>query len=298
MMRILLTGANGFLGTLISQALKKAGNHITDFPFDIRDQQAIRSFFSQQSSAFDLAIHLAAMSHVPECEKEPQLARDINVTGTMNFAAALLEHSPKSRLIFFSSAQIYDWQKIQMGEQASETFPTNPTNIYAETKMAAEEGLSRLYRQMPNQLAQLRLFNHTHCSQSPSFFLPSVYQQILKGQSSGHVQLSLGETSFYRDIGAVQDLLSAILLLAENPWKNSVYNICSGSAKKLSDLIEELSRALHVRTEVSKNPQFIRKSDPPWICGSFSRFQNDFGWSPKRAQTAPDLIAAFLDKIG
>lgn len=296
MKRILLTGADGFLGKLISQSLQHLGHTVIPSVFDIRDENGIQEFLRKQDS-FDLTIHLAAMSSVPDCEKNPTLANEINVQGALNVASRVVQHSPKSGFIFFSSAQIYDWSKVQGNEKATEDFPIHPGNVYAQSKFEAEKQLSKLFEQTSQNLVLLRLFNHTHATQSPNFFLPSVYHQILKGIDSGKVTLSLGETSLFRDIGAVQDLLTAIGHLVEKQTAHGAYNICSGTGKKLSDLIFELSKSLKVEVAIEKNPQFLRKNDPLWICGSYAKFERDFGWKPRHGENAQSLISAFLEKI-
>lgn len=299
MKKILITGAEGFLGQHLTRSLSKKFSVVTS-TFDITKVEQIRDFFQKQSQVFEAVLHLAAISSVPDCEKNKPLAFEVNVQGSLNLAEATKIHSPNARFLFFSSAQVYDWDN-QPELPRTEEFRTAPKNIYAETKIKAENELVESFTNSSNCLINLRLFNHVHKSQSRHFFLSSVYHQILDAKNKGlsKVTLTLGDTQLYRDIGALQDLLSAVERCLEHQQIKpvAVYNICSERTKKLNDLIMDLSKKLQVQVEISHDPKLFRQNDPLVMCGSMARFKKDFDWSQKYNASSEKLIEAFLGDL-
>src|ERR1041385_3251118 len=108
-----------------------------------------------------MVIHLAAISYVPTCERDPKQAFEVNLDGTIHLSRALVEFSPRSVLIFPSTAQVYDHlpvkpeiskhghpvepKKPPRFESLTEKSPIRPQNIYAETKWLAEKALEHFW---------------------------------------------------------------------------------------------------------------------------------------------------------
>ena len=299
MKKILITGAEGFLGQHLSQSLGNKFSVVAS-TFDITKKDQIQAFLQKQPSPFDAVLHLAAISNVPDCEKNKDLAFEVNVQGSLNLAEALKAHSPQARFLFFSSAQIYDWEN-QPELPRTEEFRTAPKNTYAVTKLKAEQELAAAFANSKNSLFNLRLFNHVHKSQSRHFFLSSVYHQILDAKNQGlkKVPLTLGDTQVFRDIGALQDLLSAVERCLEYRSNKpvAIYNICSERTKRLHDLILDLAKNLQVDVEISHDQKLFRQNDPKIMCGSMALFKKDFDWTQKYNQSSEKLIEAFLGDL-
>jgi nucleoside-diphosphate-sugar epimerase len=173
-----------------------------------------------------------------------------------------------------------------------ESFPINPVSYYAETKLEAEEALKK--EQSSIHLLILRLFNHTHKSQDPSFFLPSLYHQILKGMS----QIKTGNLDLERDFAAVQDLTSALNSIIQSKMTSSgIFNICSGIGKNLKVLAAELAKQLDKNVTWSVDENLIRKNEPHTIVGSSVKFQEQFNWQPKYSSNEHELIKNFLKEL-
>ena len=92
----------------------------------------------------------------------------------------------------------------------------------------------------------MRPFNHTHRSQSPAFFLPHLYHVMSQASSSEVLPISVGNLDLERDIGSIDDLISAFVAIVENSAASELYqvfNICSGRVKNLRKLAEVLLRS-------------------------------------------------------
>lgn len=291
-MKILLTGSDGFIGTQISRTLGKKSHTFHSFTGDIRNLDEVKSFVKNHPS--DLVIHLAGLAHTTICEKDPKAAHEVNVKGTENLLISLKEFSDPLPILFPSSAQIY--APTEQGRKIQENDPIEPQNVYAQTKWESEKLFQSTNILGKNHAVILRLFNHTHKSQSPDFFLPKIYQQLLKIKNSHEVDIVTGNIDLYRDIGAVQDLIAAFALIAEKSISHQgveTFNICSGTSKQLKSLIIGLAKRMDVQPKIKVDPTKIRKNDPEWICGSFEKVKKAFGWEPVY-QSESQLIEAFL----
>jgi nucleoside-diphosphate-sugar epimerase len=291
-MNILLTGADGFIGSKVCKSLTQRPHSLHTFTGDIRNLDQLKSFVTSNSKV-DVVIHLAGMAHPPICDKDPQAAHDVNVKGTENLIRCVKEVSKTIPIIFPSTAQVY--AQVSEGHKIDEQGKAYPKNIYAQTKWEAE----KVFQTSNLNAVILRIFNYTHKTQSPELFLPGIYQQLLKMKNSNEHGVTTGNVELYRDIGAVQDLVTAITMIAEkSPLQKGieVFNICSGTAKQLRSLILSLGKRLgiepNIRTDVAK----VRKNDPTWVCGSFQKAKNQFGWEPLY-QNESQLIDGFLKDL-
>jgi GDP-4-dehydro-6-deoxy-D-mannose reductase len=291
-MKILLTGSDGFIGGQLSRTLSNKGHTFHSFKGEIRNLDEVRTFVKNHPS--DLVIHLAGLAHTSICEKDPKLAHDVNVKGTENLLVTLKENPTSIPILFPSSAQIY--AATEHGKKIEETYPIEPQNVYAQTKWEAEKLFHSKETLGKNYAIILRLFNHTHKSQSPDFFLPRIYHELMKIKNRQAEELVTGNVELYRDIGAIQDLIAAFALLAEKSVSHQgveTFNICSGTSKQLKSLIMGLAKRLDIQPKIKTDPSKIRKNDPEWICGSFEKVNKHFGWQPQY-QTETQLIDAFL----
>ena len=301
-MRVLVTGAAGFIGSRLLPALQGEGIEVWGSSFDLLDYDAVQR--ELVSSPWDMLIHLAGVSHVPTAESNPKVAYEVNVTGTALLLEALRAHSPETHFVFASTAQVYaapEGGERQEGVIFDEARRVCPQNVYARTKRAAEVWIEDLSRTVGVSATVLRLFNHTHKSQSPDFFLPYLYAQLLTAKAERLKEIPIGNLDLYRDMGSVDDLVEALVRLvvlqktrkAREVPSFEVFNICSGTAKSLRRLAEQLALQMGVSVSFRVDPSRVRPGEPRSICGSSELFQEKTGWRP-RIQSEEDLIRAFL----
>jgi len=294
--RIFISGAQGFIGQHLTAALLEKGHQVDGPTFELESETSIRSVLGTQ--VYDVAIHLAGISHVADCEKDPVHARDINVEGSKRLFQALNKTSPLCHFIFASTAQVYQApqaHELDREIEFTEDRAIQPQNLYAQTKWEVEEFLQGESSHLAHPVTVLRFFNHTHKSQSPRFFLPHVYRQLMecRGQS-GTAKIPVGDLTLKRDLGSVRDLVQALMAVIEKRnWKFEIFNVCSGQAKELGVLAEELRKRLDVPAEFIKDPSRLRPGEPRVLKGSHAKLTKATGWEP-RVRGEADLIDDFL----
>lgn len=290
--RVFVTGGAGFVGSRLVAALRSGGDVATapDIgELDLLDFAGLRTALERAEP--DIVVHLAAISHVPTCAADPSLAIRVNLGGTSCVLAAMREVAPRAKLVFTSTAQVYaapDEQDVVIDEARA----ISPQNVYARTKWDAELLIADAAAREGLVATVLRLFNHTHKSQSPMFFLPHLYHSIVDGAR----KIPVGNLHIARDIGSVQDLTAALLASLDRGGAYEVFNVCSGVAKPLDGLANLLATRLGAVVELVTDPQRVRPGEPSVIVGSHDRFTRATGWVP-RAVTDTALLDAFLDEL-
>lgn len=303
--KVLVTGAAGFIGSRLVTGLQARGHEAAGAQFDLLDCPAAEAVLREKR--WDVVIHLAAISHVPTCEKDPGLAYRTNVGGTAVLLEAMRRAAHGARVIFSSTAQVYQAPAdFERGKAIlmDETRAILPQNTYARTKWQGELLLQDVAQREGLPVTVLRLFNHTHKSQSPDFFLPHLYHAILAqaqlpGLHEGTV--SVGNLELSRDIGSIQDLLDAFVTLVERPSPPpsgvETFNICSGTPKRLSKLAHGLAERLGGGKKINflTDPARVRPGEPETIQGSHERFSAATGWRPHCVDET-QLLDRFLEE--
>jgi GDP-4-dehydro-6-deoxy-D-mannose reductase len=293
--RILITGTQGFIGSRLLMLLRQLGHTCVATEFDLLDFASTDAALA--AGPWDAVLHLAAISHVPTCERDPAEAFRVNLAGTAVLLEAIRRRAPQAWVIFASTAQVYaapSGSEIHQRVVMDEDRRIAPQNVYARTKWEAELLIAEAARREGLAATVLRLFNHTHKTQSADFFLPHLYQSILAKTGKG--QVPVGNLEVWRDIGSLQDLLQAFAALlgrSRAPAGMEVFNVCSGSAKLLSKVARELARRMGAEIDFVTDPERVRPGEPDFIQGSHWRLTEATGWTPKCADEA-QLVEAFL----
>lgn len=296
---ILITGAQGFIGSNLKKHFVSQGEYVEGPDFDLFESEKWRALL--KGRPWDFVFHLAALSHVPTCEKDPKETFRVNQDGSELLATLLRECSPKTKLVFFSTAQVYrapSKEEISQELSFSEQREIAPQNIYAQSKWGAEKSLCRISEETGLETTIFRLFNHSHYTQSPQFFLPHLYCTLTEGKGESVVDVPVGNLDLWRDIGSLQDLLKALdrlmSLSCSKPFE--VFNLCSGHAKNLRVLAEVLAKELGVKARFHTDPSRVRENEAKYIRGDHQKFSEWSGWKPKSI-TEQDLVKAFCQKI-
>ncbi len=290
-MRALVTGASGFVGPYLVRRLREAGHDVVPaggphetnlelLPIDLADSQTL-------NAAFDLAqptvvFHLAAQSFVPRALEHPLETYDANVLGTARVLQALREWRERAgadaRFVLASSAEVYG--RRDTSAAIDESAPLNPANPYAGSKAAAEAIVMAEVQSFGIDAVIARAFNHIGPGQSDRFVVPSFAAQLARIADGAEPVLLVGNLEAKRDFLDVRDVVDAYIAMAERGEKGQVYNVSSGVATSIRDILAELIRIAHVPVEVREDPSRMRPADVPILYGNSEKLRRASGWTP------------------
>jgi GDP-4-dehydro-6-deoxy-D-mannose reductase len=296
----LVTGASGFAGGHLVERLLRSHDSVDAWahakvPAGVSDARARWHAVDVTDAAavehaLDVArprviYHCAGLPHVAESWSRSADALQVNAFGThvLLEAAARLGFDPL--VVVVSSALVYR----PAVEAMSEAHPLGPVDPYGVSKLAQEMAAERSH----TRTVIARPFNHAGPRQSPSFVTSSFARQIAAIEA-GRVEpvLRVGNLDARRDITDVRDTVRAYESLAVSGAANSPYNVCSGTAHRVGDLLERLLGMAKVRVTVQQDPARMRPSDNPVVLGDPARITRDTGWRPEWPieQTLRDLL--------
>lgn len=289
-MKVLVTGASGFVGSYMVGHLLEQGHEVlatsdaarsssaTEVSqLDITDPEACIDFISAHRP--DGIVNLAGQAGVPRSWDEPELTLRVNTVGTANLLMALRK-VPDTRVVFVGSGQQY--APASKGDGHTEDDPLAPTTPYAVSKIAAE-GLAWLYHErFGSQVICARPFNHTGPGQRGEFAVGAFCSQIVAIESGAKEKtMVVGNLSAERDFVDVRDVVRAYLLLLERGRPGQAYNVCSGRPVPVRSLLDILlsEAGLAGAVEIIEDPD-PRPGDVPVLFGDPSKIRQDVGWEP------------------
>jgi GDP-4-dehydro-6-deoxy-D-mannose reductase len=295
----LITGAAGFAGSHLVDRLLESRTEVHAltrsavparerpglrwWQADVLDREALQHVVAAVKPS--VVYHCAGLAHVHDAWKTPADALRVNVLGTHQLMRACLDAGLECRVMVTGSAQIYRPQQDALTEDAD----IAPTNPYGVSKLAQE--MTAAASGLPVLLA--RPFNHAGPRQSPAFATSAFAQQIARIEAgrAGPV-LRVGNLEARRDITDVRDTVAAYEALAERGTPNRPYNVCSGRAFSIREVLDILLSFARVRVSVEVDPARLRPSDNPVIVGSHARLTADTGWAPSIPieRTMSDLL--------
>lgn len=309
MQRILVTGANGFVGQILCKSLQEAGQHVialvgnsSSTPLcadqsvhcDIRDAEAVERAVIEAAPTH--VVHLAAITHIPTSFNEPLLTWQTNVMGSVNLLQALHRHAPDAFVLFVSSSEVYG-ASFKLGIPLTEDTLCQPMNPYAASKLAAEAAFQEYFRQGMAGVV-VRPFNHIGPGQSADFATASFARQIALIETHQQPpQLKVGNLQAARDFLDVRDVCTAYLKLLELPTRHKSYprcfNICSGQPRKIQTVLDALLGLTEQRIEIVEDPERMRPSDISSASGNTDAIRLVTDWRPAFAleETLHDLLS-------
>jgi GDP-4-dehydro-6-deoxy-D-mannose reductase len=209
-----------------------------------------------------------------------ELTFRINVIGTYNIFEAVRGRRWLKKALYTSSSDVYG--PVRPGDMPLKPDRAfNPVSPYAQAKVASEY-LARMYiEQYGLPLVISRSFNHTGPRQSPDFAIPAFCRKIVAAErSSGKKAVSVGNLSARRDISDVRDIVRGYRLLAENGKTGDIYQLCSGRAYRIGDLLNKLIGYTDISVKVRRDKGLYRKVEIPILRGSFHKAKKELGWKP------------------
>jgi nucleoside-diphosphate-sugar epimerase len=258
-MRILLTGASGFTGRHFQAQAIDRGHEVIDLSADLTDTSAVRQAV-EQAGAADALVHLAAISFVGHANEAAFYA--VNTVGTSNLlgvVAALPAAQRPRKLLVASSANVYGNSEYS---PLAETQPPAPVNHYAASKLAMEHLAMTFADRLP--IVVTRPFNYTGPGQEGSFLIPKLIDHFARRAPL----IELGNLHVEREFNDVRMVCEAYLRLLERGTPGQVYNVCTGQAYSLHQVLDMLRALTGHDLEVRVNPAFVRANEVHRLCGS------------------------------
>jgi GDP-4-dehydro-6-deoxy-D-mannose reductase len=304
---VLVTGATGFAGSHLVDYLLDRGEWVAGWAragaaggwpdprvawqeVDVLDRHAVATAIRELRPR--TIIHLAGLPHVGESWKQADRALAVNALGTHHLVDAVEQHAPDCRLVVSGSALVYRPSLDALREDS----PLGPADPYGLSKLAQEMRVTR------TRVAAVRTrpFNHAGPRQSEAFVTSSFAKQIAEIEAELRPPtLHVGNLDARRDITDVRDTVRAYAALGVSGTPGAVYNICSGTAHRVGDLLDQLLRLSNASIDVREDPARMRPSDNPIVLGDHSRLTADTGWRPSipLEHTLADLLAWWRSRI-
>lgn len=287
MSTILVTGASGFVGsTLFAMAARHelgAAHRFVALPHsaDLREPASVAA--ALQGTQYDAAIHLAAISFVPESIERPDDTYAINLHGTINLLEALKAQGFRGTFLYVSSGDVYGAVPPEALPVTEERLP-RPRNPYAAAKLAAEAYCCQAAATAAARIVIARPFNHIGAGQSERFFLPAMARQIREIKDGRQApRIEAGNIDVTRDFSDVRDVVQAYVRLLEAGRSGEVYNVCSGVERNVGAVLRRMLELVGIDAEIRLAEGKLRPNEQKRHCGSNRKLCDDTGWQPRIA---------------
>ena len=296
--KILVTGADGFIGSHLTEELVRQGYDVRAFVFynsfnswgwldhspadikgrfevfagDIRDPHGVK----EAMRGCGVVLHLAALIAIPYSYHSPDTYVDTNIKGTLNILQAARELGVE-KVIHTSTSEVYGTAQFV---PITEEHPLQGQSPYAATKIGADQLALSFYRSFGLPVAVIRPFNTYGPRQSARAVIPTIISQI----ASGKKEIQLGALSPTRDFNYVKDTVQGFIAIAESDQSiGEVINIGSNYEISIGDLVHTISRLMNADIEIKTDSQRLRpeKSEVERLWADNSKARRLLGWEPQ-----------------
>lgn len=322
-MRALITGGHGFVGRHLAQHLVSCGDNVAvtylssapsstadetaekialptaaqSIALDVTDRDAVFEVISLMQP--DAVYHLAALSFVPDGEKNPERIMQINTIGTMNLLDAIAANSADSKFLFVSSSEVYGHPRPG-SLPLRESSELRPTSMYGVSKASADAAVFKYSYSNGVNAIRVRPFSHLGPGQSDQFAISSFAKQVAAVKlGKQEPVIKVGNLEVKRDYSDVSDIVRGYREALLNGKNGEAYNLCYGESVEIGELLRSLISLADIDVEVVEDPARVRTVDIPEMVGSYEKSSRDFGWRPRveREAMLDSLLAFWLDAL-
>ena len=304
-MRVLVTGAAGFVGCHMINELTRHGHEplaldvafsgpllaepAACFTADIRDSTAVEAVF--RTSRPDACVHLSAIAFVPAGDDRPETMLSVNIAGTLALLDTLKRCAPECKTLVVSTAQIYAPHDNE--DPVAEDAPLAPANLYAISKAASDIAALGYARRFGLPLLTARPNNHTGPGQSSRFVIPALIRQA-KAIAAGRTPpvIHAGNLESQRIFADVRDVAAAYRLLIERGAPGEAYNVSAGDNRKLVDILDQICEMVGIDPSLETDQDKIRPTDRSPVLNT-EKIRARTGWTPRIPfdQTLRNMLA-------
>jgi GDP-4-dehydro-6-deoxy-D-mannose reductase len=317
MKKALITGITGFVGSHLAELLLSNGyevygtvrprsstenidhikNKVKLVEIDITDPHSVLKVVGDVKP--DCIFHLAAQTFVPSSWNAPTETLNVNIMGTLNILEAARKLDTDTRIQIAGSSEEYG--KVYKDEvPIRETNPLRPMSPYGVSKVAADKLAVQYNMSYGLKTVVTRAFNHTGPRRGEVFATSNFAKQIAmieKGKQEPVI--AHGNMEAQRDFSDVRDVVRAYEISLQKCKFGDVYNICSGKAITIKDMLNTLLGFSKVKITTKFDESRARPSDVEVLCGDCSKFREQTGWKPSIPfeKTMEDLLNYWRKRV-
>ncbi len=298
-MRVLVTGADGFVGAWLVPRLRAEGHtvmaamrpgatlparwsgdgEVAVVPLELGDPASVRS---AAATPVDAVMHLAAVASGADAQRDPGAAWTVNAVGTARLAEELATLQSRGRgaplLLIASTAEVYG---IGPATPRVESDPVRPVSTYAASKLAAEIAALEVHRRTGLRVIVARAFPHTGPGQDDRFVVPALARRLRLARRTGAPVIKVGNLDPVREFMHVSDVVDAYCRLLSRGKAGETYNVACGRGIALHELLDRLIAVVGYRAIPEADSELVRPADIPYLVGDGAKLAAATGWSPR-----------------
>lgn len=245
---------------------------------DLRDADALRRAIAEVRP--ELIFHLAGQASVATSWSDPYATLTINAGGAVHLFEALRAEGLAPRIILIGSGEQYGHVPPE-DNPIAEACPQQPVNPYAVSKAAQDLYGYQYFVSYGLPIIRVRAFNHFGPAQSDTFVIASFAHQIARIEAGkAPPELHVGNLTPRRDFLPVEDVIHAYRALADRGHPGDVYNVGSGEARSIEQVLNTLLALARRPIAVLPDPARFRPADAPVLVADISHIREHTGWSP------------------
>ena len=311
-MRVLVTGADGFVGRHLVERLLRtgdevaaacrpggpavewsaAGSKVKVLPLELSESASVEQAIAWMPEA---VVHLAAVASTREARNDPGAAWVVNAAGTARLVAAAADVRESGKcdplLLIVSTGEVYG---SGPAVPRVETDPLLPQSPYAASKVGAETAALEEWRRTGLRVVIARPFPHTGPGQSTQYAVPAFAERLRAARLSGATTVPTGNLEPVRDLLDVRDVVEAYRLLLTHGVPGEAYNVGRGAGVSVGEIFRLLDEIIGSGATPCPDPSLVRSADIPYLVGDSTKLRRATGWAPaiELQQTLRELVDA------
>lgn len=318
-MRALITGITGFAGSHLAEFI--LSNHpdvevygimrwrsrtenieaiekrVQLVECDLRDATSVKTLLGRVRP--DKIFHLAAQSYVPASWNAPGESLTTNIIGQLNIFEAVRELKIEPWIQIACSSEEYGLVK-EDELPIKETNPLRPLSPYAVSKVGQDYLGYQYHMSFGLKVVRTRGFNHDGPRRGDVFVSSNFAKQLVEVEKGKRpAVIHVGNLEARRDFSDVRDIVRGYWLSLERCEAGEVYNLCSGKAYSIQEVLDRLIELSGVKVKIEQDPARLRPSDVPVLIGDCTKFREVTGWKPEIPydKTLADMLDYWRGKI-
>ena len=318
-MRALITGITGFAGSHLAEFI--LSNHpdvevygimrwrsrtenieaiekrVQLVECDLRDATSVKTLLGRVRP--DKIFHLAAQSYVPASWNAPGESLTTNIIGQLNIFEAVRELKIEPWIQIACSSEEYGLVK-EDELPIKETNPLRPLSPYAVSKVGQDYLGYQYHMSFGLNVVRTRAFNHDGPRRGDVFVSSNFAKQLVEVEKGKRpAVIHVGNLEARRDFSDVRDIVRGYWLSLERCEAGEVYNLCSGKAYSIQEVLDRLIELSGAKVKIEQDPARLRPSDVPVLIGDCTKFREVTGWKPEIPydKTLADMLDYWRGKI-